>query len=700
MAPTPVTAPSPPDAPPGPAARAERRRVLVRLAPVAAAYAAAQLLLAVPGTGLGWDETVYVSQVARDAPAAFFSAPRARGITLLVAPVTLLTPSVTALRIYLALLSAAALLLCLMVWRRLIPAPVLALAGALFACLWPTLFYGPQAMPNLWVAFGALLATGCFLRAARDPGDRLALTGLGAGTALAALMRPSDAVWLVLPLACAVPAVRAGRRPALLAALAAGALLGGTQWVVEAELRYGGLLTRLHRAGEIQGGLGWNPAFGDHLRALGGRTLCRPCDVPWSDPVTALWWFALPLLTAGGLVTAYRSGRLRLFLVPTLAALSLAAPYLLLVGYAAPRFLLPAYALLALPVALCLTRLLALARSRPLARGVLCAALAAHLALQLGVTAALGARGRDTRAAFTAVVAELHRQGVRPPCVVSGWEAVRVAFLTGCSSRQVYGDHDGSITPEGIAALARTRPAVVLGAAGAPPPPWARGWRPLPLPYFPGPRGRLAYLSPSARPVDGQAPGRLLRRDSLGGNRDGEAPVRHRRGAVHPLQVRVVMGDQDGGGGAFPGEGDQQVQDRGAALVVEGAGGLVDQQHGGLVHQRAGDVDPLALPPGELMRPLVGLVGQSHRVQQLQRPPAQGARGPAGEVGHDLELFGGGERGQQVRLLEDDADLLPAQRRLLARAERRGVLPGHDHPSRVGRDEGGGDREQAGLPRA
>ncbi|MFD4247437.1 hypothetical protein ACFWP3_38515 [Streptomyces sp. NPDC058525] len=499
MAPTPLTAPSPTGAPPG-SADAGRRRALVLLAPVAAAYAVAQLLLVVPGTGLGWDETVYVSQVARDAPAAFFSAPRARGITLLVAPVQMLTPSVTALRIYLALLSSAALLLSLWAWRRLLPAPVLALAGALLAGLWPTVFYGPQAMPNLWVAFGALLAVGCFLRAARDPGDRLALAGVGAGIALAALMRPSDAVWLVLPLACFVPAVRGGRRPALLAALGAGALLGGAEWAVEAELRYGGLLARLHRAGEIQGGLGWHPAFGDHLRALGGRTLCRPCDVPWSEPVTALWWLALPLLTAGGLVAAYRAGRLRLILVPTVTALSLAAPYLLLVGYAAPRFLLPAYALLALPVALCLARLYTWARSRPLALGVLCLALAAHLALQLAVTATLGARGRANRTAFAAVVAELHRQGVRPPCVVSGWEAPRVAFLAGCASRQVYGGHDGSITPDGLAALARTRPAVVLVPAATPPPPWARGWRPLPLPDFPGLRGRLAYLSPSARP--------------------------------------------------------------------------------------------------------------------------------------------------------------------------------------------------------
>ena len=50
------------------------------VAAVAAAFTLAQLLLVRPGMGLGWDETVYVSQVGTQAPAAFFSAPRARGV--------------------------------------------------------------------------------------------------------------------------------------------------------------------------------------------------------------------------------------------------------------------------------------------------------------------------------------------------------------------------------------------------------------------------------------------------------------------------------------------------------------------------------------------------------------------------------------------------------------------------------------------
>lgn len=50
------------------------------LAGVAAALTLAHLVLVARGLGLGWDETVYVSQVGGHAPAAYFSAPRARGI--------------------------------------------------------------------------------------------------------------------------------------------------------------------------------------------------------------------------------------------------------------------------------------------------------------------------------------------------------------------------------------------------------------------------------------------------------------------------------------------------------------------------------------------------------------------------------------------------------------------------------------------
>ncbi|MFG2195040.1 hypothetical protein [Streptomyces sp. NPDC048639] len=472
------------------------------IAGVAILFTVLQLVLVVPGEGLGWDETVYVSQVSPHAPTAFFSAPRARGISFLVAPVTILTASTGVLRVYLAVLSGAGLFLSLWVWRRLIPAPVLALAGALFASLWVTLFYGPQVMPNLWVAYAALLATGCFLRAARDRTDRRALLGLTAGVAFAALMRFSDAFWLALPLAAAAVFVRDWRRPALLVALVLGAAAGCAEWVVEAYVRYGGLAARLERASEIQGGMGWHVAFDHHVRALEGRTLCRPCDVQWQHPASTAWWFLLPLLTAGGLLAAARARRLATVLLPTLTAVSLAIPYLLMLDYAAPRFLLPSYALLALPVAVCVVWLVTGLRNRllmPVAAAAVALVLFGHLSLQYAVLHGVVDRSRATREAVGRISAELRREGVRPPCMVTGREAVRIAYRSGCSSRQA-GGHDGSITRAGLAAAARTQPVVVLVAGDRAAPPYARGWRTVDLPRLGGLHPYRAHVSPSATP--------------------------------------------------------------------------------------------------------------------------------------------------------------------------------------------------------
>ncbi|MFF3316310.1 hypothetical protein ACFYV5_12465 [Streptomyces sp. NPDC003035] len=476
-------------------------RPLPLLAGVGAAFALLHLALVAPGLGLGWDETVYVSQVSPQAPAAFFSAPRARGITYLVAPVAALTTSTSALRVYMAVLAGCGLFLALWVWRRLLPAPVLAIAGALFASLWVSMFYASQAMPNLWVAYGALAAVGCFLRTARDPGDGRALLVMGAGVAFVALMRPTDAVWLALALVVAALVMPGTRRRGLLVLVAgAGVTVGCAEWVIEAYVQYGGLAARLRRASEIQGHLGWYFSVDDHVRALGGRSLCRPCDVPWRYPASALWFFALPLLVAGGVLSAVRAGNRAPILLATAVGVVLAAPYLFTVGYAAPRFLLPAYALLALPVAQGLLRAcLAPLRWRRTAIGLVAVAVVAHVAIQYLLVEGVANRVRRDSVTLTRIAAGLHAQGVRPPCVISGEEAIRIAFRTGCASRQP-GGHDGSITPGALAATAQRQPVAVLVAGEGRPPAYAREWRVHPLPDLGHRTGFRAYLSPAVLP--------------------------------------------------------------------------------------------------------------------------------------------------------------------------------------------------------
>ncbi|MFK0286787.1 hypothetical protein ACIQVL_40845 [Streptomyces sp. NPDC090499] len=478
---------------PARAVRSRRARGEPRLGAVAAAFTLAQLVLVRPGLGLGWDESVYVSQVSGHAPAAYFSAPRSRGISLLAAPIASWSDSTVLLRIYLAVLSGLALYLALRVWRGHLRPGVLALAGALFASLWVTLFYGSEAMPNYWVAIGALACVGCFLRARADARDRAARWGVCAGAALMAWMRPTDAVYVVLPLLAL--ALRRPRRPLLLAVPVAGLVAGAGEWVIEAYTSYGGLAHRLSAASAIQGGLGWHLAVVDQLHSLGGRTLCRPCTGPAPNPAVTLWWFALPLLAVLGAVAAVRARRALPVLLPGACAVTAAVPYLFLIGYAAPRFLLPAYALLALPVAHGLVHLVttpAHRARRTLAAGLVATGLAGHAAVQYVVLEHTVHSSAVSRADWARTAAALRELGVRSPCLLSGYDAVPVAFAAGCGSAQTAG-HDASTTVAGLARAAHRAAFAVLTPPRGRPPAYARAW--------PEQRAGVlrAYVAPDAR---------------------------------------------------------------------------------------------------------------------------------------------------------------------------------------------------------
>ncbi len=441
----------------------------------AAAYSGAQLAFVSPHMGLSWDEVVYVSQFSGHAPAAYFDPARARGITLLVAPVALATSSIAALRVYLSLVSGLGLFLALLVWRRTRPAWVLALAAVMFGGLWVAQYYGPQAMPDEWVAFAVLASTGLFLAAAggdrAGPPPRGALIGLAGCVGLAALLRPLDAVFITIALVGAALAVRSWRRWQLIAATLTGLAAGGAQWVIEAYVRFGGPLARLHAAGAEQGGLGLHLGLWAELRAVNGPTLCRPCTVGWRQPELSLWWLALPVLVTLGVLAARRAGLLRSSLLAALAGLAVAAPYLFGVDYAAPRFLLPAYGLLAIPVADGIRWLVT--RVRPDRRRASVAVVAVVLLGQLAVQHVVLAHEVSGTVAFhdqyARIAADLRRLGVRPPCLVKGIQQIPIAFYTGCASAPGLASVPGHGT-------GRERVAVLGYSASPVPPAIARGW--------------------------------------------------------------------------------------------------------------------------------------------------------------------------------------------------------------------------------
>ncbi|MFC8867517.1 hypothetical protein ACFUAC_07675 [Streptomyces sp. NPDC057148] len=446
------------------------------IAAVAAVFTLAQLIFVHPWMGLGWDEIVYTSQVTTHHPAAFFSAPRSRGVSLLVAPVASWSASTELLRVYLAVLSGVGLYLALRAWKGLFPARVLATAGAFFATLWVTLFYGPQAMPNYWVAIGALICVGCFLRYGQGRSGRAALWGVVAGAALMAWMRPTDAVWVTVPL---LVLVLVRRRWMLLLALAGGLAAGGAEWVIEAYGWYGGLGERLSRASEIQGGLGWNIAVDDQMRSLGGRGLCRPCTGSMPHPVVTAWWIVLPFVAVLGVAVAVRARRTARTLIPFACAVTAAAPYLFMIGYAAPRFLQPAYALLAIPVADALWHLVRTAKGRwrRVAAPLVALAVAGHLAVQFAVVEGTVDRNVASREDWAHVADELHRLGVRPPCLITGHESIPIGYYTGCSSGATSGNNENTTAAE-IVDTARRLPVAAITGPGGGTPDYARDWTP------------------------------------------------------------------------------------------------------------------------------------------------------------------------------------------------------------------------------
>ncbi|SCE18127.1 hypothetical protein GA0115245_12477 [Streptomyces sp. di188] len=134
---------------------------------------------------------------------------------------------------------------------------------------------------------------------------------------------------------------------------------------------------------------------------------------------------------------------------------------------------------------------------------------------------------------------------------------------------------------------------------------------------------------------------------------------------------------------------------------VQGAGGLVGEQHLGVAGEGAGDADALLLTAGELGRVGLGLVGQADEVEQLQRLAGTFLPALAEDFQRQFDVVLDGARGQQVEVLEHHADAAARPAELPAGAgaaagERGEVLAGHGHGARGGTlqqvdaaDEGG-----------
>ncbi len=425
------------------------RNSIIWLAVAALAFTLAVLLFTPLRMSLGWDETVYASQISKHVPAMQWSAERARGVSLLVAPVTLLTDWAVVLRVYLALLAGVGLFLALLAWRGLKPAWVLALSGLIFGGLGITQLLASQLFPNFWIALGGLAAVGLFLQGLTEGmRPRLVLILLALAVAFTALMRPVDAVFISVPLMAAA-VVQLARRSmvrrsiGLLIAIIAGLAVGGGEWLIESYIYFKDPFTRLHASARVVGGTKFDPV--NSLRIInGGRDSSvkfYPGVSGWSHPRLLVWWFAFLVLALLGVYVASRARGWLFAVVPAACALSVYVLYALPVRDNA-RYLLPIWALLSVPAAEGLGWLITQSKSRMRLAAVTAVAvfLAAEVTTQHAILDSLVAPLESAASANMNAADALQQLGVRAPCVITSVKRPNfavvsepAAFYSGCS---------------------------------------------------------------------------------------------------------------------------------------------------------------------------------------------------------------------------------------------------------------------------
>lgn len=414
------------------------RTPLGLLAVVCVLHSLSSLLLVGLHHPFGFDETVYLSQINGDTPASAFSAPRARGLTFVVAPITVWTSNVAAVRLWLAAVTGAGMFAAFRPWIRLTRGYAVPLAALMFSSVWTTIYYGYEAMPNIYVALLAVAAVGAVFRHRRDRQARWIVT---AGLCLAglALIRPSDGVCVLVVLAGAV-AVTAGfnrrSRAWLITAVVAGFAAGAVEWVVEAYVRFGDPMHRLDIAQAEQGPGGLHFSLGAQARALDGPLLCRQGCPVTAPGWTMAWWAVGAVLVAAGLWAARR--RPAPMLVASAVGLAIALEYLVTVDYGAPRFLTPTYALLALPAAAGMIGLVRRAPGRTalVAAGAAALLLLAQIVSQVHIMRSSVMPKSDVKLEqYAALAAALRGQvPLRRPCLIAGVPSSPVAFLLKCAS--------------------------------------------------------------------------------------------------------------------------------------------------------------------------------------------------------------------------------------------------------------------------
>jgi hypothetical protein len=345
---------------------------------------------------------------------------------LLDAPVTLLTSSSTALRIYLTILAGIALFVTLVIWRKVVSFRVTVIAGLLWSSLWIVQNQTSMNMGNLWTAYSVAIATGLFLLYNKYPPTarrRATLVGLAVASFAAAMMHgATDGVFMLIGLLVSLPLVQKSVRIKLFAAAFAGVAAGVLEWVIEAYLYFNGPFHRLARGGHVTG-------HGFFLPQLLATLSADHNSIP-----LVLWWAALLVLLGAGVYYTVRDRNHELA-VAGIVGLAILVQYAFIIKHSDPRYVLPIFALWVFVAAFGLDRLLNYLRLPRIAVvGAIAAIVLLGMAAQYNVLSSVSKS--DYNAAHSAVrLGQIITRQLSTPCRVlgkNGANGAAVGYYAGC----------------------------------------------------------------------------------------------------------------------------------------------------------------------------------------------------------------------------------------------------------------------------
>lgn len=328
-----------------------------------------------------WDEAVYASQFSAVVEPAGWGPQRSPGMAYLVAPVTLLTDSAFALRLWVATLGSITCALGFWIWSCSI-----GIAGAaghgLFIASGLVVVYTTEIYPNIWLAHAGLITVGLAVGPWKS---RRWMAALAMAACVAGAFRPAEAFVVV---AVAVIALFATHRRGAVApafGTAIGYIVGVMPWVARSFFSFGGPLDRLRGASNAAGPSG-------ELRL---REALLMLDNPYGGQAVNEMLATAVVLWLGGILFAaclaiFQTHSWRHPVTSALVgALALASPFLLK-SDPAPRFFLPALALL------CVAAGVGLVVRLPRRNVQVVAAIVIAVLAALQYTAYEGARDRDS----------------------------------------------------------------------------------------------------------------------------------------------------------------------------------------------------------------------------------------------------------------------------------------------------------------